>query len=78
MREYSCFCDVQTEAFRGKEVKCLLSNVLGKEERNGWKDGWIDKRRKDELTLNTQVDSSGDVQAVSSAHTHDGLIMACS
>lgn len=44
MREYSCFCDVQTEAFRGKEVKCLLSNVLGKEERNGWKDGWIDKR----------------------------------
>ena len=44
MREYSCFCDVQTEAFRGKEVKCVLSNVLGKEERNGWKDGWIDRR----------------------------------
>ena len=44
MREYICFCDIQIEVFRGKEVKCLLSNVLGKEERNGWKDGWTDRR----------------------------------
>lgn len=48
MTEYSCFCDIQIEVFRGKEVKCLLSNVLGKEERNGWKDGWTDRQTLNE------------------------------